>query len=147
MLTPKPVWRTLITASWKTPMLDGVAGHDRGDVDREQDRGGGADPGLAVEAERVRTAPSRRRAGSPRRSSCAAAAASPRRGLRKTPSPARTWTSARCIAAPIRASRPLPLRRISSGARRTSTSSTERHEAEDEELLGAGVEEVGVSRR
>ena len=54
--------------------------------------------------------------------SWAALAAMPRRGSRKTARPARTWISARWTAAPIRAMRPLPLRRISTGATSTTTS-------------------------
>ncbi len=38
-------------------MFEGVAGHDRGDVDGEEDRGGGADPGLGVEVHRVEQRP------------------------------------------------------------------------------------------
>ena len=97
--------------------------HDGGDVDGEEDRGGGADPGPAVEAERGDSA---QQAASwiAQAPSCAAEARMPLRGSRKTASPARTWTSAPWSAAPSRAKRPLPLRRISGGAIRTTTSRT-----------------------
>ena len=105
-------------------MFDGRRRHDRGDVDGEEDRGGGADPGLAVEAERVEQRPAGGeldrpggRAGRRRRRRRGAGRGRPRG--RPAPGPAR-----RCRAAPSRARRPLPLRRISIGAIRTTTSSS-----------------------
>ena len=84
-------------------MFDGVDRDDRGDVDGEEDRGGGADAGLVVEAERGEQRPA---GGELDRPGAELGGGGPgaRRGLRKTASPARTWISARCRAAPSLAS-------------------------------------------
>ena len=105
-------------------MFDGRDGDDRGDVDREEDRGGGADPGLAVEAERGEQRPAGGeldRPGAELRRGGERAPAAGRGRPRGRPGPGPAPGAAR---APSLASRPLPLRRVSIGATSTTSSTT-----------------------
>ena len=105
------------------PMFDGVTGTTA--VTLTAKRTAAAAP-IPARSSRPRAASSAQQAPSwiAQAPSCAAEARMPCRGSRKTVRPARTWISAPCSAAPSLASRPLPLRRVSRGATRTTSSST-----------------------
>ena len=124
-------------------MLDGVAGHDRGHVDGEQDRGGGADAHVPAEPERLE----QRRAGE----QLDAPGAELRAGRDAGRGAGRGRPEGPCAhEAAHREPRPRCAPRARSRSCRTTTGASthgdqqqERREAEQEEARRARVEQVG----
>ena len=124
-------------------MFEGVAGTTAVTLTAKRTAAAAPIPAWSLRPRAASKRPAGARAGSPRRPAGRLPAALPRRGLRKMRRPARTCSSAPCsgLAKPCHAA--VSVAAHQRRAQQHDHQQDQRQEAEGEELLGAGVEEVG----